>query len=156
MDALLSCGSCAYLYKLHGPDLLSEVAMCVRISMDGNRARSWSWLAVAHLFAMAYVVTAEFSYWLSLTPVGFATFWLPNALALTVLLNSPRRHWPVLVLAALTADLVSAILIYHETLFLVIGGPGAMGSLNTTRDHCLIAVGDWPTLAGAGVTLSCS
>src|ERR1051326_2430039 len=95
-----------------------RLTMFGRTMLDSYQARSWPWLASALLFAVGYVAAAEFSYWLSLTPVGFATLWLPNALALAVLLNSPRRHWPVLVVAALTADLASDILIHHETLFL--------------------------------------
>jgi PAS domain S-box-containing protein len=86
--------------------------------MDSHPGQSWSWLALPLLFAVAYVVTAEISYWLSRTPVGFATFWLPNGLALAVLLTSPGRRWPALLLAALAADLVSDVLIHHETLVL--------------------------------------
>ncbi len=53
--------------------------------------------------AAAYFLGAVFGGWLS-APNAFATFWPPNGILLAALLASPRRYWPVLVLATCPAN----------------------------------------------------
>ena len=59
----------------------------------------------AVLFAAAYFAGALLGSRLSLSPGNFANFWPPSGIFVAVLLVSQRRRWPVLVAAAVMANI---------------------------------------------------
>ncbi|MCM2332912.1 MAG: MASE1 domain-containing protein, partial [Anaeromyxobacteraceae bacterium] len=61
-------------------------------------------------FAVAYFLTAELGHALTIQPRAFATFWAPSGVFLAGLLLAERRHWPILVLAALVPSTASNLL----------------------------------------------
>ncbi len=60
----------------------------------------------AVLFSLAYFVCAEVGSYLSARSGNYVSFWLPAGLFVAVFLLNPTRDWPVLVLAALPANVV--------------------------------------------------
>ena len=77
---------------------------------------SWSRVARAGLFAVAYFAFAEGGHLLSFQPSAFATFWPPSGLYLAALLLTERRTWPLLLLGGLAANLTSDVLVHDKTL----------------------------------------
>lgn len=83
--------------------------------MGSLQTEKWSqlqWHFQLSGFAIVYLMVAEFGHWLSLpTPIGVATFWPASGLYLAVLLQNPRQRWPVLIIVAFAANLVSDFLL---------------------------------------------
>jgi signal transduction histidine kinase/CheY-like chemotaxis protein len=71
-------------------------------------------------FALAYFAGGELGYALSLGPAVGGTFWPPAGISLAVLLASPRRAWPLLVVSGLVANYLSDLL-HGQTLPASIG-----------------------------------
>lgn len=75
-----------------------------RLERDGDKRGG---LSVSIGFGLAYLAAAELGYYLSLGPSVGGTFWPPAGVTLGVLLSTPRRVWPPLLLAGLLANFVS-------------------------------------------------
>lgn len=80
---------------------------------DGDKPiRRWNfplWQRMA-LFGAGFFVCAVASGYLSMPGWAFASFWLPAGLAMAVLLLSPTRDWPWLLLAILPANFLFDLL----------------------------------------------
>ncbi len=59
----------------------------------------------AVLFGIGYFFCATIGNLLSLKAAPFVTFWLPNGLFVATLLLNKRRHWPLLVIASVAANI---------------------------------------------------
>lgn len=57
----------------------------------------------------AYYLGARLGFGLTFQPNPISTLWPPNAILLGALLLAPKRHWPLLVLAALPAHIASEL-----------------------------------------------
>jgi diguanylate cyclase (GGDEF)-like protein len=78
----------------------------------GGRSRRDGLAASAALaagFGGVYLALAELGHLLSFPDAGFATLWPPGALYFTVLVRRQPARWPVLLLSALIANLVSDV-----------------------------------------------
>ena len=58
----------------------------------------------AVFFAVAYFACAMLGNLLSIQSISFVNFWLPSGLFVAVLLINEKRHWPLLVFAAIIAN----------------------------------------------------
>ena len=65
---------------------------------------------MAAAFGLAYFVGGEFGYALSLGPSVGGTFWPPAGISLAFFLATPRRDWPLLLVAGVAANYVSDLL----------------------------------------------
>ncbi len=70
----------------------------------------WSNTRWAAALALAYFVGSELGYILSLGPSVGGTFWPPAGITLAFFLTAPRRAWPILLVAASLANLLSDVL----------------------------------------------
>src|SRR6187551_3019133 len=90
--------------QLEPPPVLTGDARRPTLGRDGawTRARV---LTAAIAVCVAYFLGAQLGLQLRLPGATPSVLWPPNALLTSALLLVPRRHWPVMILAALPAHL---------------------------------------------------
>ncbi len=73
------------------------------------------------LFGAAYMAAAELGHWLSVQGGAFATIWPPAGVYLAALLLTPRKQWPLMIGAAVAANLASDTLLHGQDISLSLG-----------------------------------
>jgi len=105
-------------------------------------------LLKAILFSVVYFSCAVLGNLLSLNSLKFVNFWLPSGLFVATLLINKRRHWPVLIIAAVIAnicfDIMNGKALPISLLF------SAVNSLEAIVGTWLVLrfTGESPTLSG--------
>jgi signal transduction histidine kinase/ActR/RegA family two-component response regulator len=97
------------------------------------------------LFALVYFAGAELGYALSLGPTVGGTFWPPSGIALAVLLVTPWRKVPALLIAGVAANFVSDVL-HGQTL------PASIGFVVANLGEPLLGAALLRALFPAGTT----
>lgn len=95
-----------------------------------------AWVVRGVLFALAYAAAAELGHALSF-PGHFASFWPPAGVYLATLLVTDPRRWPVLIVAALSANLASDLL-FHGTAIPVSVGFSVVNALEAVSGAWLL------------------